>query len=237
MDPYSILDIPRDATTDQIKRAHRKLAQKWHPDLNTSSEAKAKFTEIQQAYESLIHGKPFKASSRPNTQQSPRQSAYTPRSEPPRQQSSANRAERAKKRQTAMVKKQKAQTEVNAKRARDRQQYSKDMQANRERTTQTVTNLRVSSAKIVEQTQRSASSRLEAARTAYARLVQSINEERDKTIQKTVVVRDQMITEALRAKDERERSLVTWNTTSDRTHQTDLQRIERQFQADLAAAG
>jgi DnaJ-class molecular chaperone len=49
-DYYQILGINRDATPDQIKRAYRKLASQHHPDKGGD---KAKFQEIQQAYDTL----------------------------------------------------------------------------------------------------------------------------------------------------------------------------------------
>ncbi len=52
-DPYDILGVPRSATPEQIREAHRKLAKKFHPDLNKTAEAGAKFKEIQEAYDLL----------------------------------------------------------------------------------------------------------------------------------------------------------------------------------------
>lgn len=54
-DYYKILNIQRNATEDDIKKAYRKLALKWHPDKNPNNkeEAEAKFKSISEAYEVL----------------------------------------------------------------------------------------------------------------------------------------------------------------------------------------
>ncbi|MFA9477876.1 molecular chaperone DnaJ [Phycisphaerales bacterium AB-hyl4] len=53
-DYYEILGIERSASADQIKRAYRKLAMKYHPDRNPGdAEAEAKFKEAAEAYEIL----------------------------------------------------------------------------------------------------------------------------------------------------------------------------------------
>lgn len=52
-DYYDILGVPRGADDDAIKRAFRKQAQQWHPDVNTSHEADVRFKEINEAYQVL----------------------------------------------------------------------------------------------------------------------------------------------------------------------------------------
>jgi len=52
-DLYEVLEVKKDASQDEIKKAYRKLARKYHPDVNQAPDAKQKFTEISSAYEIL----------------------------------------------------------------------------------------------------------------------------------------------------------------------------------------
>lgn len=54
MDPYRVLDVPKDADTDTIKKRYRKLARETHPDLNPGdAAAEARFKEVSVAYDVL----------------------------------------------------------------------------------------------------------------------------------------------------------------------------------------
>ncbi|XP_064095245.1 dnaJ homolog subfamily B member 4-like [Macrobrachium nipponense] len=53
MDYYKILGISQDASMEDIKRAYRKMALRYHPDKNKSSDAEERFKAISQAYEIL----------------------------------------------------------------------------------------------------------------------------------------------------------------------------------------
>lgn len=52
-DYYEILGINKDASKDEIKKAYRKLARQYHPDVNKAENAEEKFKEVKEAYEVL----------------------------------------------------------------------------------------------------------------------------------------------------------------------------------------
>jgi len=52
-DYYDVLGVPRDADQDAIRRAYRKLAREYHPDLNSDSDAEERFKALGEAYEVL----------------------------------------------------------------------------------------------------------------------------------------------------------------------------------------
>lgn len=56
-DYYDILGVDKGASADEIKKAYRKLALKYHPDRNKEADAESKFKEINRAYEVLSDSK------------------------------------------------------------------------------------------------------------------------------------------------------------------------------------
>jgi DnaJ-class molecular chaperone len=52
-DHYAVLGVAANAGLDEIKNAYRKKASQLHPDKNLSTDAPAKFRQVQQAYETL----------------------------------------------------------------------------------------------------------------------------------------------------------------------------------------
>ena len=55
MSPYDLLGLSRDASEAQVRRAYRRLARRWHPDLNPgNAEAARQYAAITEAFEILV---------------------------------------------------------------------------------------------------------------------------------------------------------------------------------------
>jgi curved DNA-binding protein len=52
-DYYEVLGVPRDASNEDVRRAYRKLARQYHPDVNKEAGAEDRFKEVSEAYEVL----------------------------------------------------------------------------------------------------------------------------------------------------------------------------------------
>ena len=52
-DYYEVLGLSKSASEQDIKKAYRALAKKYHPDVNKAADAEEKFKEINEAYEVL----------------------------------------------------------------------------------------------------------------------------------------------------------------------------------------
>ena len=60
-DYYELLEVQRDVNAQEIRRAYRRLARKYHPDVNKSPDAATRFSEIQEAYDVLSDAEKRKA--------------------------------------------------------------------------------------------------------------------------------------------------------------------------------
>ena len=52
-DNYQTLCVSRDPAPDEVKKAYRKLARQYHPDVNKDKDAEERFKEVSEAYEVL----------------------------------------------------------------------------------------------------------------------------------------------------------------------------------------
>ncbi len=53
-DYYEVLGVSRDATAEDIRRAYRRLARRYHPDINSGIDARTRFGELSDAY-GILH--------------------------------------------------------------------------------------------------------------------------------------------------------------------------------------
>ena len=54
-DPYKILGVSPDASDEEVKKAYRQLAKKYHPDVNKEAGAEERFKKIQNAYDTIMN--------------------------------------------------------------------------------------------------------------------------------------------------------------------------------------
>lgn len=54
---YAVLNVSRNATLEEVKKAYRREALKWHPDKNDAPEAAARFLDVQEAWNVLRYAK------------------------------------------------------------------------------------------------------------------------------------------------------------------------------------
>ena len=78
-DPYQVLGVSPNASEEEITKAYRKLAKKYHPDLNPGDEqAAARMSEINAAYDQIKNGYTPQSSSRPGGAYANTEDAYDP---------------------------------------------------------------------------------------------------------------------------------------------------------------
>ena len=68
-DPYSVLGLSRDATDEEVKQAYRRLAKKYHPDLNPGDqEAARKMQQVNEAYDQIKNPEKYARQAAPGSQ-------------------------------------------------------------------------------------------------------------------------------------------------------------------------
>lgn len=55
IDYYAVLELPEDASEEEIRKAFRTMAKRYHPDVNSSQDAEARFLLVHKAYEVLMN--------------------------------------------------------------------------------------------------------------------------------------------------------------------------------------
>jgi molecular chaperone DnaJ len=81
-DPYAMLGLPHSASLEEVKRAYRRLAMRWHPDRNASSEAEGEFKRIKDAYELLLDPQRYRQWKDTQTQTQPPTEAHAASARP-----------------------------------------------------------------------------------------------------------------------------------------------------------
>ena len=77
--PYEVLGVSEGASQDEVKKAYRKLARKYHPDLNPGdAEAARKMVEINEAYQRIMNPSKFAREDARRATSSPYGSASQP---------------------------------------------------------------------------------------------------------------------------------------------------------------
>lgn len=228
MDPYSTIGVTRSATPDEIKRAYRKLAQQWHPDLNPSTEAKSRFNEIQQAYGTLILYRPSGNSS----EDAARHPFITD-------------AEGRSIQYAAFAKRQNARDHAVMERARSRKDNAHSHSEIREATTQTIRSARAALGAAIGEVDRQAMSQIKAAKATanrqgtplqdLIRIIESINTDKNQLIQRYRSECDHTIARAVAVQTEKEQAILALEATAEQMYQDALEVIERQFHADIAS--